>query len=32
MRLAATEGIDVRVFTDADAMRAAIERGELEGG
>ena len=31
-RLAATEGIDVRVYTDADAMRTAIERGELEGG
>ena len=31
-RLAATEGIDVRVYTGADAMRTAIERGELEGG
>ena len=31
-RLAATEGIDIRVYADADAMRTAIERGEVEGG
>jgi linearmycin/streptolysin S transport system permease protein len=31
-RLAATDGIEVRVYSDADAMRTAIERGELEGG
>jgi ABC-2 type transport system permease protein len=31
-RLAATEGIDVHVYRNADAMRTAIERGELEGG
>lgn len=31
-RLAATDGIDVRQFADGDAMRTAIERGQLEGG
>jgi ABC-2 type transport system permease protein len=31
-RLAATDGLEVRSFTDADAMRTAIERGQLEGG
>ncbi|MGZ8567310.1 MAG: ABC transporter permease, partial [Actinomycetota bacterium] len=31
-RLAATGGIEVHVYRDADAMRTAIERGELEGG
>jgi ABC-2 type transport system permease protein len=31
-RLAATEGLEVRAFADVEAMRTAIERGELEGG
>jgi ABC-2 type transport system permease protein len=31
-RLAATAGIDVHGYRDTDAMRTAIERGELEGG
>lgn len=31
VRLAATQGLDVQTFTDADAMRTAIERGQLEG-
>jgi len=31
-RLAATEGLEVQAFADVEAMRTAIERGELEGG
>jgi ABC-2 type transport system permease protein len=31
-RLAATDGLEVRDFADAEEMRTAIERGELEGG
>jgi ABC-2 type transport system permease protein len=31
-RLAATDGLEVRSFTDAETMRTAIERGQLEGG
>lgn len=31
-RLAVTEGLDVQTFSDVEAMRTAIERGELEGG
>ena len=31
-RLAATDGLEVRSFTDVETMRTAIERGQLEGG
>ena len=31
-RLAATDGMEVRSFTDVETMRTAIERGRLEGG
>ena len=31
-RLEATEGIGVRAFADPDALRTAVERGEVEGG
>ena len=31
-RLEATEDLDVRSFADADALRTAVERGEIEGG
>ena len=31
-RLAATEGIDVRSYRDADELRTAVERGLIEGG
>ena len=31
-RLEATEGLDVELFADAEAMRTAIERGQVEGG
>lgn len=31
-RLAATDGIELTAYPDADAMRTAVERGELEGG
>jgi ABC-2 type transport system permease protein len=31
-RLAATDGVEVQVFTDLDTLRTAIERGQLEGG
>ncbi|HSD49757.1 MAG TPA: ABC transporter permease, partial [Actinomycetota bacterium] len=31
-RLAATDGLEVQAFSDVEAMRTAIERGQLEGG
>ena len=31
-RLEATDGISVQIYTDTEAMRTAIERGQLEGG
>jgi ABC-2 type transport system permease protein len=31
-RLEATDGLRVRSFSDADALRTAVERGEIEGG
>lgn len=31
-RLVATDGLGVRSFTDADALRTAVQRGDVEGG
>jgi ABC-2 type transport system permease protein len=31
-RLGATEDLEVRIYPDADALRRAVERGQIEGG
>lgn len=31
-RLAATDDVEIRSYADADALRRAVERGEIEGG